>query len=159
MQKEILSKIQKFFKKKKGINLVYLYGSKAKNKQKLGSDIDLGVLLNSSVSEEEYSQIRLNLTTQLMNLLNFDKIDLVILNQSPPLLCYQAVLKGKILYIQNKEKRTDFELKVLREYEDTKFLRKIQSHYLKEKTRLGFFGRKITKDFLIKVQDVIPTYH
>jgi hypothetical protein len=45
-------------------------------------------------------------------------VDLIILNTSSPLLKYQVIKHGKIIYSQNEEARIIFEVKAQREYLD-----------------------------------------
>jgi predicted nucleotidyltransferase len=69
-----------------------------------------------------------------------EKLDLVILNDAPPLLRHQVIKDGIILK-DDRPRRVMFESRAVREYLDTAHLREVRCHYLKNKAlRGGFLG-------------------
>jgi predicted nucleotidyltransferase len=108
--------------------LVYLFGSFAKSTYTNFSDIDLAFLFNSKFGKHKLFEIRLNLIGALQRIIKKD-IDLAILNFAPPLLKFEAI-NGILLYEKSRKIRVDFEVKTIREYLDTKYIRIINSQYL-----------------------------
>jgi hypothetical protein len=63
-------------------------------------------------------------------------VDLVVLNDAPPVLKYEVIKYGRVLK-ENKEARVMFEIRVLSEFMDTEHLRYTQRMYLKEQLLQG----------------------
>ncbi len=122
------------------VGALYLFGSAAQGTLTSLSDIDIAVLLPDDIPAAEYFDRRLQMTLDLMQLLNTDKIDLVILNHAPPLLKYQVITTGKLLYSCNVSARRRFELRAITEYLDFKPVLEMQFEHLKRRLREGRFG-------------------
>jgi hypothetical protein len=88
------------------------------------------------VSRERYGKIRVQLIGELMGLFESNSIDVVILNDAPPLLTYEGVIQGgRLLLEKDRLARIRFEVRAFQEYVDTAPLREIQNRYLKEAIR------------------------
>jgi predicted nucleotidyltransferase len=123
--------------------LAYLFGSHARGTAGPLSDIDIAFLFNGQVAEGDRFEAGLQLSRALRNLLQNDKIDLVDLaSTDDPLLRYRAVLDGKLLYAEAEKPRFVLEDSVMKEYEDTRYLRAVQAKYLYRHIREGQFGKK-----------------
>jgi predicted nucleotidyltransferase len=118
---------------KAGAELVYLFGSQAGGKPWAESDVDLAVRLGSEMPKEQHGRVRVQLLSELMSVFQSNKVDVVILNDAPPLLTYEGVIRsGRLLFEKDKLARIQFEVRVFQEYTDTAPLRKVQNRYLKE---------------------------
>jgi hypothetical protein len=104
-----------FFRSEKRVTVAYLFGSRAKKIQTPESDIDIAVLL--SEPPKKMLQYYLHLTSRLSRIIG-NEVDLVILNDSPPLLKHQVIKYGRILYLRNEEARITFEARAQSEYLD-----------------------------------------
>ena len=63
-----------------------------------------------------------------------------LLNNATLFMCHQVVKDGVVLK-DDKRLRCDFEIKVLRDYHDTEYLRNTQLSYMREHLRAGtYFG-------------------
>jgi predicted nucleotidyltransferase len=119
--------------RKAGAELVYLFGSQARGKAWSQSDVDLAVLLGSSLAKERHGQIRIQLIAELMSIFRSNNIDVVVLNDAPPLLTYEGVIRrGRLLFEKDRLARIRFEVRAFQEYVDTAPLREVQNRYLKE---------------------------
>lgn len=110
--------LRKEFKQMKEVKAVYLFGSAAIGKTGKLSDIDIGVLLKKKPVDRR--KIKLKLIAKLTDIFKSDKIDLVILNGCAPLIGFEIISKGKLVY----GKRTDvaeFEARVSSNYHDRKY--------------------------------------
>jgi hypothetical protein len=120
--KEIENNVGKYFSTRPEINVGYLFGSTAKGEESKLSDIDIAILVDEEKLPKELSyRYKANVITELMKVLRTEKVDLVILNESPLFLCFRVIHDGVILYSDNEKKRIDFEVKIMRRYLDRKF--------------------------------------
>jgi predicted nucleotidyltransferase len=124
----------------KDICVLYLFGSAATGRRTALSDIDIAVLLPASVAGVEYFDRRLEMTVELMGVLGENKIDLVILNEAPPLLRQRVVTSGTVIYCRDEKERNGFEARAILEYLDFKPVLDLQYQYLKERLQEGRFG-------------------
>ncbi len=119
-----------------GAEVVYLFGSQARGRPWAESDVDLAVLLGPSVPRERYGEVRVQLISELMSVFGSNDVDVVVLNEAPPLLTYEGVIQGgRLLYERDRLDRIRFEVRAFQEYVDTAPLREIQNRYLREAIR------------------------
>lgn len=83
-----------------GVSAVYLFGSHAENRTHRESDVDLAVLLDwrCHPTREERFTVRVRLGSELIHLLRHNQVDLVILNDVPPLFGRRIVTEGARLF-------------------------------------------------------------
>lgn len=89
------------------------FGSTQKGNIRSGADIDIGVLFDRMPSLDELADLR----AALQDALDFDEIDLVVLNEASPILRFEAV-SGAPVYTADMERRAGFVSLTAREYED-----------------------------------------
>ena len=83
----------------------YLFGSLARGDGHAGSDVDIAVYIDEASAEGGAWGYRADLTTDLMGALNTNDVDVVVLNQAPPLL-YHRVLRDGIRLLPRDLKAT-----------------------------------------------------
>ena len=120
-QKKVQVVTRNYFSNRTDIAGVYLFGSvlgKAFNKD---SDVDIGVLYRSdSISNwEETNQDRVTLS----DLLRFE-VDLVVLNNASPILCYQVLKLGKCILSLQPHVINQFFVRTINDYFDLKATRR-----------------------------------
>ena len=81
-------------------------------------------------------EYRLRLMEKLAKILKSDRLDLVVLNQAPPLLRYEIIKYGRLLK-DDASRRIPFEAEVIRECLDTAYLRQGQRVALVENIMKG----------------------
>jgi len=91
----------------------WAFGSSKGGEIRPGGDLDFGVLFNRSPSLDA----RVELLIQLQRALNFDDIDLVILNGASPITRFEAV-SGRLIFSRNASRQAEFVSLTAREYED-----------------------------------------
>lgn len=94
--------------------IVYLFGSSLKDKNKSASDIDVAIYTSSDFSWQDYYLLYGELTKALHS----DRIDLVWLNRADPILKFEIIKNGKVLYFKEADLLNDFELKAKKNYYD-----------------------------------------
>jgi predicted nucleotidyltransferase len=115
------------FCQKRGISLVVLFGSQVRGLAREGSDVDLGLVLDTYpiTPEEELTLIReLVWTTENANL------DITILNHADPLLGYHVACHGRPLYEQEPCSFNRFQLRAWKRFIDTAKFRRLQRPFI-----------------------------
>jgi uncharacterized protein len=126
------------------VRLAYLFGSQATRRTHPGSDVDVAVLFDESLTSDERFAERLRLLGDLSCIFSTDHVDLVMLNEAPPLLAYETLRHGVLLYCADAQTRNEFQVRTLRTYEDTIPLRRILSEAMVARLKAGTFGKPIS---------------
>lgn len=124
-----------------GVQVAWLFGSQARGTTRAESDIDIAVLFGEAVPPEEYPQRQLELIGVLMEVFATNAVDLVVLNTAPPLLAFEVLQDGCVLYNADDAARVNFQVRALQEYRDTAPLRRLLAEGLVERIRDGTFGK------------------
>jgi predicted nucleotidyltransferase len=123
-------KIQNYFRGKKEIAAVYLFGSFASGKFTETSDIDLAVLFEHSWVESAES-LKEKYMSELGRILRKD-IDIIVMNTAGEMLLNQIYKKGKPIVNQNMKFEKIFRIKAFMVYSDFEFyLKHIQHHFIR----------------------------
>ncbi|MCM2283322.1 MAG: nucleotidyltransferase domain-containing protein [Desulfobacula sp.] len=123
-------KIQNYFRGKKEIAAVYLFGSFASGKFTETSDIDLAVLFEHSRVESAES-LKEKYMSELGRILRKD-IDIIVMNTAGEMLLNQIYKKGKPILNQNMKFEKIFKIKAFMVYSDFEFyLKHIQHHFIR----------------------------
>jgi len=96
----------------------YLFGSVARGEARAGSDLDIAVFVDRSRCPESPFGYRAALTTDLMSGLGTDGVDVVILNDAPPLLYHRVLRDGIRLLSRDLRATTTREARALSRYCD-----------------------------------------
>lgn len=128
------------FKKRRCINCLYLFGSRAKGAVKPLSDIDIGVILNKNVSRSKATDFKLELLSKAAEILGTDEIDLIVLNEAPPDLTFNILRDGKILFCRSRKDFFDFREAAISNYLDSRHLRDETSFHLNERIKKGRYA-------------------
>ena len=133
--------LQDFCAGQKEIILAYLFGSLVARKTGPVNDIDIAILVEPdglrSLDRAAPYGYRAQMTTALAHLLRCDRIDLVVLNEAPPLLLREVVGKGKLIYCTSEAERIRFEIAALKKHADTAHLREIKRLYMRKRIDKG----------------------
>jgi len=141
MLKKHQKKLNKIFKENQ-VALAYLFGSAARGRMTPLSDIDIAVLFSDEVEEDDYFNKILRLAHELGNVFEIDRVDVINLGTvTSPLLKHNAVFGGKLIFGKDRKKQFQLESGIMKEYEDTKHLREVQSYYLHKHIKEGSFGK------------------
>lgn len=84
--------------KRHNLGLVVLFGSQITDRVNKESDIDIGVYGATSISFED----KIILSKEFSEIFGDDNIDISIISSNSPLLMYQILIGGKILYEKEK---------------------------------------------------------
>lgn len=124
-----------------GVAVAYLFGSAARGTRGPLSDVDLALLLDSTHTPSSRFAQRLEITTHLTHLLRAPRVDVVILNDAPPLLQFRVIQQGQVLFERDPQDRVTFEARAIQRYCDTQPLRRHYGQALLTAIRTGrFYG-------------------
>jgi predicted nucleotidyltransferase len=84
---------------------VYFFGSRAEGREHRESDLDLGILLDRSLAQtrSERFDIAVRLASQFQADTGTGAVDLVVLNDAPPLFARRIVTEGRRVYCRDSE--------------------------------------------------------
>jgi len=118
-RKEMIEKLAGYFNKQAEIKVAYLFGSMAKGRVGRLSDVDIAIFIDERLERNKRNDLQLKILSDLIALLNTDKIDIVVMNELPILMRYNIIKNGIIL--KDDEERAKIEAKILSEYLDRKY--------------------------------------
>ncbi len=131
----------KEYAEKRGLVALYLFGSVAQGRTTRLSDVDIAVLLPHEDVENLFEK-RFRLVVDLMELLEESDVDLVVLNEAPPLLAHRILTEGELLYSRDEGERARFEARKVLEYLDFKPVLELQHAYMRRRLKEGKFGHR-----------------
>lgn len=119
------------------ILFAYLFGSRAGGRPRPDSDWDVAVYLDPALSARERFDVRRRLTVDLEDV---GRVDVVVLNDAPPLLAHRA-LCGRRLLVRDKTALVRFFVKTMSMAEDDRYYSQIHEQALLRRIQEGRFGR------------------
>jgi predicted nucleotidyltransferase len=117
---------------KEEVQLAYLFGSLSRGQA--GHDVDLAILTRGRPA--------FRLRAAITNCLETERVDLVDLQQASPVLRFEILRTGRLLYAADPVSSEHFELATLRLYRDTAWLRRRHREYLRERMEQWSSGEK-----------------
>ncbi|MBU6390539.1 nucleotidyltransferase domain-containing protein [Patescibacteria group bacterium] len=127
---------------KHGVAVGYLFGSALRGTMGPHSDIDVGVLFEKDLPDEEDFDRRRKLAAEMSEVFKVPDTDVINLKTARgPLIKYNAIFGGELILEKNKETRLALERAVVRDYEDSRPLRRIRHFVLREELQKGTFGK------------------
>lgn len=112
----------------------YLFGSYSRGTANSRSDVDIAVAFSKEMTAESQENRVEDIRNSLERIFGADKVDVINVNTvKNPLLFYLIVLgEGEILFADDIHLKNYIAMRALREFEDTRYLRHIQSVSLKK---------------------------
>jgi len=88
----------------------YLFGSRARGAGTPSSDFDVGLVLEPPVQLDSRARfdLRVDLIGELIGVLNWNEVDVVILNEGPPTLSAGAITQGTLLFCRDARRLRDY---------------------------------------------------
>ena len=135
--KSIQRALVSYFRSEPEVQAAHLFGSLASGRARPDSDVDVAVLVSEKRMRRDPFKYRLRLLTDLMKILKRDDVDLVLLNQAPPLLAHRILSRGKLIFERSASARVAFQVRTVNRYLDTQPMRNLYLAYLKKHAREG----------------------
>lgn len=120
-KEQLIPILGKFFQAHDCVELAYLFGSAAKGKAGALSDIDIGIYLSAGMTKAQRNQKRLELIAKLTTILKNDKIDLLIINDTPPVLNFEIIKPNVLVLARDHDLKLDVEQRIMSRYLDRKY--------------------------------------
>ena len=119
-----------------------LFGSQAAGTVGPLSDVDIAVWLDPQLPRERVAALRSKLSLAAIEALATDEVDVVVLNEAPPLLRHRALKGGTRLLDRDPRARIRLETAALLDYFDTAPLRETLAAGRRRRIQEGRFGRR-----------------
>ena len=119
----------------KKIDIIILFGSRARKDHDIKSDLDLAFLLKADFFKKiNVIDLRIDLVNYFSELTEIES-DIIFLNSAKPLLKFQVIKYGKLIYKNDNFDYASYFSKTLKEYFDFKYYK--EYHYQKMRERLS----------------------
>jgi len=122
--KQRLAQLVPLFERE-GVVLAYLFGSLSQGQS--GQDVDLALLRPDAPV--------FRLRQSISECLETERLDLIDLKRTSPVLRFEIISTGRLLYSTTPDVCNEFELDTIRLYQDTAWLRRQQAVYLRERMK------------------------
>lgn len=130
-----------FLARQHDVVAAYLFGSFAADRATARSDVDVAVLLRDDLEPPGFIERRLELARRLERFAE-GPVDVLVLNDAPPVLRHQVLRTGRLLYEGDREARVDFEVRTGKIYADLRPMREFFHRALFQEIREGRLGER-----------------
>jgi uncharacterized protein len=127
---------------REGVVAAMLIGSQARGNPGPLSDVDIAYWHEAKLDPEARLKLRLDLLGAAIDVLGTDQVDMVPLNEAPPLLRHRAIRDRVLLVERDRDERVRLETKAVLDYLDTKPLRATLRAGVKRRLEEDRFGRR-----------------
>ena len=119
------------------IQAAYVFGSIAAERARVDSDVDIAVLVDRRIRPAQMLKYRLKLMGDLGSALRRSDVEVVILNEAPPLLAHRILSQGKLVFERSASARVEFQVRTASRYFDLIPMFETHIRYLKKSAREG----------------------
>lgn len=127
---------------REGVVAAMLIGSQARGNPGPLSDIDIAYWYEPGLDRRARWQLRLDLIGAAEETLRTPEVDLVPLNEAPPLMQQRSIRDGMRLVERDRDERVRLETRAIIDYLDTQPLRDEMARGLRHRIEEGRFGRR-----------------
>lgn len=114
-----------------GIQAAYLFGSQAKQKAGILSDVDVAILIDRKCSLTAQREVGLTAFQTITRILDRNDIDLVELDRASTILRYAVTVHGRPLFVRPGRDTYRLPFRILRDFEDFRPYLERRRHALK----------------------------
>lgn len=117
---------------------VYLFGSRSVGKEHPNADVDIALIMNADFNLLRNYDLPLTISNRLESVTGCE-VDVVLFHKMDPLFQKEIRVKGRVVYVRDKEKLKRVLFKARKEFED--YL-KIHKYYIRAlKRRYAHYGK------------------
>lgn len=117
---------------------VYLFGSEATHRAGPLSDLDVALLIDETrVPPRKHFNLRLELIGEVMHACRRSDVDVVLLNEASPLLVYEVIRGGQLLFERQHDARVGFEARAVQHFLDLEPFYRVSRSYLRRQLLKG----------------------
>ncbi|MDH4028615.1 MAG: nucleotidyltransferase domain-containing protein [Nitrospirota bacterium] len=136
-----IKRIISYFKARKEVSALYLFGSCAEGRVLPESDIDIAVLIDEKKLRRKNLEQLKNSYYKASPAFSLRPVDIVVLNNASPYLKHRVIKTGKILFDRNRRMRVRFTTNAIIEYLDFKPIEDIFNKAVAGRFRRAAVGR------------------
>lgn len=125
---DYLEGLRRVSEKFEEVKIVYLFGSHAKEAFRKTSDVDIAIVA-PNIGLDKYKK----LWSATRNVLSTERFDLITLDKKPVSFRFEVIRTGRPIYIMDEDFLNDFELRTIKTYLDTNYLRLRNAKVLEER--------------------------
>ncbi|RJR21257.1 MAG: nucleotidyltransferase domain-containing protein [Nitrospiraceae bacterium] len=115
-----IKRIITYFKSRKEVSALYLFGSCAEGRELPESDLDIAVLIDEKkLQRKNFEQLK-NIYYKASPSFSLRQVDITVLNIASPYLNHRVIKTGKMLFDRNRKLRVRFMTDAIIEYLDFK---------------------------------------
>ncbi|WP_094227151.1 type VII toxin-antitoxin system MntA family adenylyltransferase antitoxin [Methanolobus psychrotolerans] len=120
-KEQLIPILKEFFLGEECVELAYLFGSVSEGKAGARSDIDIGVYLSGTLTKVQRNHKRIELIGSLATLLKSDKVDLLVINDTSPVLSFEIIKPNVLVFERDQDLKVDVEQRIMSTYLDWKY--------------------------------------
>ena len=125
-----------------GVVAAMLIGSQARGTAGPLSDVDVAVWHEPGLDSRARLDLQIALAGRAARALYTDEIDVIPLNDAPPLMRHRAIRDGRRLVERDPDERVRLETRAVLDYLDTAHLRVELGRRMRRRMKEGRFGRR-----------------
>ena len=137
LKPEVLEKLKHYLAEQEDVTLAYLFGSYGRGDATSRSDIDIAFLLAGDLTAEERFDRRLSFGLEIGQLLRYNEIDVIILNDVHLALAYRVLRDGQLLACRDESARVLYTAYIVSRYLDFKPFIERHDQAILERARRG----------------------
>ncbi len=128
---------------RRGVAVGYLFGSAARGTMGPHSDVDVAVVFDEGkIPAERQFDEKTAISSELAEAFKVEDADVInLFTTADPVIRYSAVFSGELILNSDNKVRLAVEHKIVRDYEDTRELRRIARVITRNQINDGSFGR------------------
>lgn len=126
--------------KENGVVLAYLFGSRVRGTHNKMSDFDMALLFSEDTRIDEQERLKNKISNKLDKVLNGEMDVFNLRETNNVLLKFNVVFRGTVIYSKDDRTRFSEENIIMKESEDTEFLKQMQFYLMKRRLKENRFG-------------------
>lgn len=135
-----LAGMRDYFAHQPDVVLAYLFGSVARGQGDHFSDVDVAVLFVEFIGAERRSELCIEQSFGLQKFAD-RQVQVVALNTASPVLKFQVLAEGKMLFARSEIERIEFHVRSVKVYHDTQSLRDFNHAILRAELERKLHGQ------------------
>ncbi len=139
-QQQIYALLTAYFTTQPKVMVAYLFGSQATGQARPDSDVDVAVLLAETDTFTRFEQ-SWQFSNEIEQII-YKSVDVVVLNDAPPLLVHHILLQKKLLFERDINERVKFEVRAGKIYADLQPMYQFFQQMTRQRIKAGILNER-----------------